>query len=733
MTSSRCPERRRRWLRLAWLGLALGAAGAAQPLEAACDAPPTLRDVWVGASLRGAFPVLQLGEQTWIPADALTDSEQDYASARAECRGVPYLRLAAGLQVSADDEELTLTIRPAPGLLPGNVLDFAAALPDDTLPLSPLFAVTARAQLSGTLAPPTEGAAHRQQLDLGLLYALGRWNLGADLTGRRVGAAPFAVSGQIQAGYHLSRTWRLRATLNSGRLAPALAGTGAPAFSGLELSGQSGRGIVLPQFTLSLPLDSDVTLAIDDQVLRTFRARAGTLVVRNLPLPRQQGELLIDIRDLSGARRQVLPFQNLSATLGTRAYQFSTRVGVAEGGWVGDLSAYYGLSPQLALRVLGTVRGPAAPTASVTALYSTPGGQVRAGVGMQAAAAGTGGPEWVATAGYGLSRGRWTAGLDATVPFGRPSPQLQASVGYTTDRLNLGVSASYAAATSAWSLGASGTARLSQAVQLTAQATATGAGWRAGLGVVWIPSPQFSAVAGGTLTRPGGGAPEPALNVSYQASPSTTLRLSAERGAASVGAEYTGALELSAQLSSAGRYALDTSASAVFAGGHVRLAPGVSDGSLLVRTGIAGLTLVLDGAQRQVTDRRGDALFSGLTPGEVSTVSVDFDRLDVTTQVRDDRRDVVAAGLGLSVLDWTQNFRQVRWLQLFWASGVPAAFAALSGWPEDAGPALSDDQGNVQLTRLDAAREATLTGEDGRSCRLRIVPGEESATCLTAP
>ena len=80
----------------------------------------------------------------------------------------------------------------------------------------------------------------------------------------------------------------------------------------------------------------------------------------------------------------------------------------------------------------------------------------------------------------------------------------------------------------------------------------------------------------------------------------------------------------------------------------------------------------------------------------------------------------------------TRNFRQVRWLQVFWSPGQPAAHATLSGLGDGRGQptmsAVTDDQGNVQLTRTDATQQLVLIGEDGHICRL-TVRQEAAAIC----
>ncbi|MFC5850245.1 hypothetical protein [Deinococcus petrolearius] len=781
MTNSGCPDARpvvpphrsRSWLWLA-LGLALGCPGAlaqtgptqarADQTAAVCAAPPALLDVAVGGSSRGAYAVPRVGEVYWIPADALTESEIGYGVQQATCPAGVYLRLSPEVQVQYDDQEQSLSIRPTLALLPGNVLDFAAVAPEAALPTKPLAAVTARVQASGQWGAGVGAdggeagtAPYRQQFGVQGLYAQGRWDVRAGVGGQRSNTQPFSASAQLQAGYRFSPQWQVRGFLSQALLGQPVVGNESLAFSGLELDGQSERGIVLPEFRLDLPLDSEISLVLDDEVLREFRARAGQLVVRNLPVSRQQGELLVFISDLSGKRKQVIAFQNLSSTLGKNAYQLSARAGAVAGRLTADLSAYYGLTPNLVLRVLGTARGPGVPTASISGLYSTTAGQFRAGVGVQAVTAPAGaGPspqptpdgqraQVTALLGYGLSRDAWTAGVDATIPIAHPDQtQLQANLGYAGQRVKLGLGASYTFGVTppdvsgggGWTVSGSALAQVAPTVQLSGQASATALGWRAGVGLIWTPSAHLSAVAGVSSALPvgsGSGPLEPTFALSYQATPRTTLSLNADRQEVSAGVGYDGLVSVAARVGTSRSYALDASAGVAFAGGTLTPAPQVSSTGLQVRTGVPGVTLLLDGAQRATTDRQGNAYFSGLKPGSTSVVGVDFDGLDFGTQVEQDTLQVRIGGQGLSVLDWTRNFRRVRWLQVFWKPGEVAAYATLSGLTDDAGRPLSaavtDDQGNAQLTRTAAAQTAVLIGENGRTCRLEIAPEASDVTC----
>lgn len=736
MTRSRF---RRRGRALVALAMAAAVAARAQPAaapEAVCRAAPALLEVSVGSASRGTYPVVRVDDQFWVPADALTESEAGYVAQTVTCDGTSYQRLSATLRVTFDDQEQSLNVRPAPQLLAGHVLDFSMTPAEVPLPQQPLITAGVHVQVSGQPAPAAGVPAYQQTATVSGRYALQRWDLGVGVTERSAAGNRVSVDGQARVAYRFSSGWHIQALLAGTLLdggSPPLA-TDAT-FSGVVITGQSARGIVLPAFTLYLPLDSDVTLAIDDRVLRQFTVTAGTLVVRNLPVPTQQGELLVFITDLSGRRRQVIPFQNLSETLGRNAYQVYARAGVSAGQRTADLSAYYGLGSHLVLRALGTVQGAGVPTASLAALYSTPVGQFRAGVGVQAATDDPARPEMVATVGYGLAAGGWTLGVDASVPPAVPAhTALQASAGYTSERFSLGIGAAYDVSSGAPTVTGSVQGQVTPTLQLSGTVSAVQAGWRAGVGVVWTPTDRLSAAASVRSSLPAtAGTMEPTVNVTYQATPTLGVWVGADRAGVTAGARYLGPVSADVQVNSDRSFAVDVTAGAVLVQGHVVAAPPAGGAGLLVRTGVPGVALRLNGARTQVTDRRGDALFTGVQPGEPAQVTVDFDTLELSTQVVDDTRSVSIGGDGLSVLDWTKNFRRVQWIQVFWADGTPAAYATITGLPGERVNPGTDDQGNALITRPEQTQRVTVTGEDGRACVVTVTPATDTVTCPAVP
>ena len=112
-----------------------------------------------------------------------------------------------------------------------------------------------------------------------------------------------------------------------------------------------------------------------------------------------------------------------------------------------------------------------------------------------------------------------------------------------------------------------------------------------------------------------------------------------------------------------------------FSGGLVRLQPALAQRALLIRTGVPNLQLLVNGQQQVVTDGAGDALVANLPGGQLVEIAVNLNVLPLTVSVQVERERLMPPLLGLSTLDWRQNFKVSRWVQFSWKAGEPAAEA----------------------------------------------------------
>ncbi len=87
--------------------------------------------------------------------------------------------------------------------------------------------------------------------------------------------------------------------------------------SGAEVRIGGIRAYRLPSLTFDLPLDSDVLISVNGQAGRAFRAQAGPLTLKNIPLGTPNGLVSLQVRDATGThtleRRYVLTDVTVSA------------------------------------------------------------------------------------------------------------------------------------------------------------------------------------------------------------------------------------------------------------------------------------------------------------------------------------------------------------------------------------------------------------------------------------
>lgn len=685
-----------------------------------CAAAPELLDVTVAGQARGTLEVRRSPGVTLVDPAALRDSEARYAVQSLSCDGDALVRLAPELDLTYDPRTLSLRVAARPALLPGGTLDLRSAGPQAQSAV-PSFGVAYGAVLNwGT---PWDGAAWtgvRGAAILDLFAAQGRASASAGLDLRRSGDLP-EWRPHARMSYEIIPGWQVAAAYDTEPF--GLPGTLLDRrFRGIALrAGDLSRE--LDRLDLSLPLDARVTINVDGVPLTTVDARAGELLLRNLPLGTGGSVVTVEIEDANG-RRVVRRVQDgLRVSLSPGAYLLDAEAGWETGRPLARASGALGLRSDWTLNVAGDWT-PDSLNAEVAAVHAFEGGRLSFGAGTQ--------PEPALTASLDRELGRASLEGTLSVPVAAPGQaRFGLGAGYALDQALVYARVGAAPGLNDWNALAGGYLRLNRSV-LGATVSAGPGRFGASLSLTWTPRDNLligSAVNVRHSEAQDVTAVQSRFRVLYRPVPGQVLEAGVEspdlRNSALA---YTYDRQLYARVGVSGR-GLDTAvAGAVtLAGGRLVLGRTVSARTLLIRTGIPGIPLRINGAAGAVTDARGEVL-AALDPA-LGRVRVDLvaDDLPFNVTAREETTSLWVQGNGVVLLDWQGNFEVSRWVQLFWAAGEPARATDLH---LRSGSVLPADPDGYVLLPPNTSGTGTLRSQDGtRQCEVQLGSARQSV-CL---
>lgn len=684
---------------------------------ASCGAPEALLQVVVQGSDRGTQVVrLGAGEgsvQVLLPPDVLRPGEAALLGERLTCGGEPFVTPGADVAVRYDAGAQTLFLTLPPARLGSRVADFA----DFSLGPPPLYGEAGWAVTFGVRGAANDGRLEDWTAGAYADVGTARGSLSGSLGAVAVrGAGDSGVQPRALLRYAVTPALRLYGVWNAAPTGDA-PGFGVADFRGVAVEGRGGPPRVLPDYRLDLPLPADVEVRVNGRRLRSFRAEAGALTLRNVPLPPGGFTLRVTLTDETGTREVEERVSAEAVTLPSGTFAYAAQAGWTSRGYLA------GASGQVGLRGGWTVLGSAALTPDRTAL----------------------------SARANLARSGWTLGLGASV--GQTSgegwhPELSAEVGRAVGRLalqgratlpvndvraaSLGLSARYAAPDWEFSVGArsgleaaswQADASVTRSFGGRGSLSLTGGlrpdGWSAGLRTTWTPDPRWNLSAGVGRDQ------EASLQVRYAPNPAHTVEVAASAQTATLNYGYRGPVRAAASVGRGGVVA-QVEGVVVVSGGRVTLQPEGTARGVLVRTGIRGIPLLVAGEGVGVTDARGDLLITRLPVGEAMTVGVDLEALPFGIALREGSRELPLPLSGVVTLDWRENFREYRWVQYLWAPGQPAAFAEVVFGDE---VVFLDDEGNGLTPVSAGALSGELWGAEGQRCAVTIGVGEEQAGC----
>ncbi len=687
---------------------------------ASCGAPEALLQVSVQGSDRGT-QVVRLaatgaGEGpvgVLLPPDVLRPGEGALLGERLTCGGDPFVTLAGDVVVRYDAGAQTLSLTLPPARLGSRVADFADLSPGPP----PLYGEAGWAVTFGVRGAANDGRPEDWTAGAYANVGTARGRLSGSLGAVAVrGAGDSGVQPRALLRYAVSPELHLYGVWNAAPTAEA-PGFGVTDFRGVAVEGRGGPPRVLPDYRLDLPLPADVEVRVNGRRLHSFRAEAGTLTLRNVPLPPGGFALRVTLTDETGTRELEERVSAEAVTLpsGTFAY-------TAQAGWT-SRGSLAGASGQVGLRGGWTLLGSATLTPDRTAL-SARANLARPGwtLGLGASVGGTPDEGWQPELSAEASRAVGRLALQGRVAL--PVGDLQA--------VTLGLGARYAApdwefsvgtrsglGAGAWQADASVTRRFGGRGSLSLTGGLRPDGWSAGLRTTWTPDPRWTVAAGASRDQAAN------LQVRYAPTPAHTAEVAASAQAATLNYGYRGPVRAAASVSTSGASA-QVEGAVVVSGGRVSLQPDGATRGVLVRTGIRGIPLLVAGEVVGVTDARGDLLITRLPVGPAAIVGVDLGTLPFGIALREGSRELPLPVSGVVTLDWRENFREFRWVQYLWAPGQPAAYGEVSLGGE---VVLLDEEGNGLTPVSAGALPGELRGEDGRRCAVTVGVGEERVSC----
>lgn len=756
-------------------------------IQDVCAIPRTFVDTSINGSGRGGSLLLSREGENWVNADLLKPSEAAYAAETVTCPDATFVRLSPLLDVNYDPGELTLEVRTRLDLLPGNILDLTpskrSATPSGAvLPVTTFGAhVYAERQPGFSDGEPNSGASSSlaQSLTLSAGYQVARAALSV-VAGESGLLADPRLGVSARGLYDLSDDLALGAGVygvsesGSGRRF----GFSDQQISGLEARLGSARAYRIPSLTFELPLDSDILVSVNGEAGQRFRARAGLLTLKNVPVASPSGSVIVEVRDASGTRRLERLYQVSDVTVSARSAAALAHVGVigqsvldpAGNGMTmptfspaADLTGVYGLSENWSVAGQFLLSRPAT-RGQFSVRYAD--AVLSAGAAADYDSARLNRFLLVTDAAYTVQT--WRVGAALSLPVSDLSQtQLALQAGYSAGRSTFTVRAQAIPGLSSYDLSAGLTQQVNDAFTVSGDvgysvSAASGSVWRAGLRLVWTPTPLLSVqaqagiVGGGTAgtnaaddgtgTNNGtaansGPALSAATQVAYQFAPgqvvSGTLGYSA--GQAVGAAQYSVNRDYAATLgaSTLGDLYLDADVGVSLVGGRAYVNRSEPGPGVLIHTGVPNLALLV-GTQSVTTDASGDALVLLGEGVRVVSVLPDFDHIPLTITVQEDQRDLTLAPHGVVTLDWKDNFMQSQWLHLFWPDGKPVAYGSVSlqATGQSSQTYTSDDQGWVLLPKLPAATQLDITEDPDagtRRCTASATLGSDAVTCTLSP
>ncbi|GGJ53800.1 hypothetical protein [Deinococcus roseus] len=671
-----------------WQALMLTAAllwdqAAAQTTQNICDLADEGLEVSVGKQSRGLQFMRRTGNEVWLTRETFKPGEEGYTVQALTCEGITYLKLSSQLDLKLDFSSLILNLSPNFALLSRREVNIEPVAQQDTLDVL-LLQMPFSAALRGTgiLAESLSGS-----------FAVAPVLQYSDFT--------FSASSKLGYNRLLPEGWTV--TEPSAKLAWQFdpAGTAQLIYqnppltvpgrlSGVQVGWHQVPPRIMEPIILQLPLESQVQVFLEGELLYAGRQLPGTLQLKGIVLPRKQGEVRVDIRDSTGRSIQRFAFAD-TGNLTPDEWQLW-----GEAGWwnsvqqpdlpvVGFRASYH-----LASNMLLTGQAHWAPGdwSASTQLYQTSEGE-GAMLGLTLKDTFTG-P--LAVEGQGTYTQHWGPVFlrlngEGNFPDWNTS-RLGLGLGFQQNQWKMYGQAQYQLS-GAFSGGVGAELRITPDLLLSGNLNWTGSDRRPDVrvGLRWNPTSnsEVSLQHAGRLQG----------SARIQWSESLETQVSADAQMVQGSVQYKGPVNAQLAVNSSQQWQSAVSGTLTVAGDQVTLgdAP-VAPVALLLHTGQPDLPIRLNGEGAGRTNAAGDLLITGLRVDITYNIAVDPNTLPIELGVQNVNLSVRISRQGILPVDWKSNFVVSRWITFFWNPQEKAAGAALQA----AGQTIYlDDEGQALL------------------------------------
>lgn len=729
--------------RKAPLTVTLGALLLGGHAAASCDAPELLLSVRLGQSDRGSQIVrldVQGGQvrDALLPADLLRADEQGYVAERVDCDGVALVRLKPDLTITYRESQQDLLIRPRPTYLGQRSIDVSRALTTNAPAAQPALGVDfgVNTQVNYEQGNPERGLGSTQAyLGIGIAAprATGYAGAVASLNPNQTDpAAARRVDLRANAQYTVTPELTLLGDVHTepGRAQPV---PDTRVAASVTATYQRFTPRLYPDITLSLESPTDITVIVNGQTLGTLSVGAGEVHLTNIPLQPTRNVIQLWLDSETGVTQQTIAVPDDRVVTPGQDLGIRATIGLDDGQWNGQLSAQTTLSTTLAAQGNVQVEAGGALAAGLQASMvsdTMPEGQSLSGtVGMQlkrSAPTATLAAQVTTTANASVlyTRDRLNVNLRATVPFQNLSGST-VSVGASLNEEPWTLSGSVGTAFTprSWTASLSAARKINERSALSLSGSVAPSGYSVRLQGSYVFTPQLRGEANGTLTN---GAARPSASLTFKPTPDQTVGLNVSPGNVSANYNLTRdvTLNVTANLTDA---TADLSGALSVMNGKLTVSRALIQRGVLIRTGVPGLILIVNGVPSSPANRDGDVLITSAPPGENLTVRVNTRELPLGIAVGSSALEIRAAPLGLTTVDWRANFTVSTFVRFFWAPGQPAENADLLLNGE---LIPLDDEGYGLIERSTQPRTGELRdSQTGRRCAAPLPPGADTVTC----
>lgn len=701
----------------------LGMQAAAQ--SSICSAPDQLVDVQLSGSARGTLILHTDGSDYWVEPDAFLPSEAEYVSERVTCPALTLVKIRPELHPVFNQSTLTLALQAAPSLLRGQKISTKAVETNSLLKPQSLFSVNYAT--SGRIGAGPAWA----DANLNVGYVGGAWRGGAGISSRWDSMndrtfTPYAAmtyetgNAQVESG-SAGRSWQLTAQYNlPSDLRPTWR-----SFSGIRATTATPYQNFWPQFQVTLPLAANYVLRVDGQTIQSGSADPGPLTFTNVPLRHTRGMITLEITDAQGTHYETQPYSFPSHLMAVHAFEATLEAGWVQGQGAGAGSAAFGVNPFLTLQGRASLTQ-AEQQFEFWAVTAPANSELYLGVtGLRQQ------ENW-STTGHALFRKtikNINLGLQADIPLAAPSrAAVKGSVTYTTPRYDLSGDLSYDLGTHAWQAVAQAGARINQQLNVRTQGVVRQNGWGVGVNLTYQPTENIK-IRSSNAWSPNLGQVN-TLGLEYKVNPASTIRATTDLHSAQLEYGYTERFAAQLGLSSQRQAYGFVQGSLIFTGGQVIASQSQPEVNyLLINTGLTGIPLYLDGIYQGKTNAKGHLIVATDARNGVR-LSTRPNELPIEVNVKSEKLDITTSSPGSYAVDWTGNFTQMRWNQLRWPDGQPAADSnvtfGLESYP-------TDSDGFVFIPASFIGKTVTVTSMDGKmTCQAPITQAEQ-AKCNTVP